>query len=139
MWGIVAALVFFNGYQLYGIFSGSSAIVKSVSTKQELDTNFTPIQINILNGCGVAGVSNIMTKFCRELGYDVVEIGNYKSFNVEQTMVVDRSGKLESAKQLARQLGISSKNVVVQFSNDHIVTASIIIGKDYKKLNPWLN
>ena len=78
-----------------------------------------------------------MTKYCRTLGYDVVEMGNYKSFDVEETLVIDRSGKMETAKLLAQQIGVSSKNVVQQFSNEHIVVASIVIGKDFNKLKPW--
>ena len=137
LWAAIALLVFFNGYQLHGIFSGSAPATRPALQRQTADTGTVHIQINILNGCGAAGVGNTMTKFCRGLGYDVVEMGNYKSFDVEQSVVIDRSGKPEAAQQLARQIGIPAKNVVVQFSNDHMVAASIVIGKDYKTLTPW--
>jgi hypothetical protein len=138
LWGTIAALVFFNGYQLSGIFFGSVPVSKPVPQKQLTDTSAAHVQINVLNGCGVAGVGNTMTVFCRGLGYDVVEMGNYKSFDVRYSVVIDRSGKPEAAKHLARQIGISAKNVIVQFSNDHLVAASVVIGKDYKNLNPWI-
>lgn len=137
LWTAITALVFLNGYQLNGIISGSAPLIKPARQNQMMDTSSVQIQINILNGCGVAGVGNTMTKFCRELGYDVVEMGNYKSFDVELSIVIDRNGKSESAQQLARQIGVSTKNVIVQFSDDHMVAASVVIGKDYKKLNPW--
>jgi len=138
LWMILTLLAFFNGYQLYGIFSSPTPIAKPSQSKEAVDTSSAQIQINILNGCGVAGIGNTMTNFCRNLGYDVVEAGNYKSFDVEHSVVVDRNGKIKIAKQLARQLGISEKNVITQFSSDQLVAASIIIGKDYKTLNPWI-
>lgn len=78
-----------------------------------------------------------MTAFCRSSGYDVVEMGNYKSFNVEHSIVIDRNGKMEDAVRLAAVLGISKGNVIQQFSNDQMVAASVVIGKDFQSLTPW--
>lgn len=122
--------------QLYGIFSENSSPVGS-SVKSENDTTHIPIQINVLNGCGINGVGITMTKFCRQAGFDVVEMGNYKNFDVEHSMIIDRSGKTKEAEQLANILGINKKNVIQQFSNDQLVSASIVIGKDFKSLQPW--
>jgi hypothetical protein len=132
----IAALVIFNGMQLYGIFA-ASPVKSSGKEKRETDTTRVPLQINILNGCGTAGVGNTMTKFCRQAGYDVVEMGNYKSFDVSESMVIDRIGKIDDVKRLAALIGIKQKNVVQQFSNDHMVSATVVIGKDYKELSPW--
>ena len=132
----IVLLVLFNGMQLYGIFSGYSPSVNTVA-KRENDTSHVPLQINILNGCGVSGVGNTMTKYCRQMGYDVVEMGNYKKFDVEHSLVIDRSGKTPEAQRLASLLGIEKKNVVQQFNNDQMVSASVVIGKDFKSLTPW--
>lgn len=132
----VILLILFNGMQLYGIFSGHSPSV-GTAVKKENDTTHVPLQINILNGCGVSGVGNTMTKYCRQMGYDVVEMGNYKKFDVEHSLVIDRSGKATEAQQLASLLGIEKKNVVQQFNNDQMVSASVVIGKDFKSLTPW--
>lgn len=132
----IVLLLIFNGMQLYGIFTDAPSN-GSVKPQSITDTTNIPIQINVLNGCGTAGVGITMTKYCRQAGYDVVEMGNYKSFDVTESMVIDRSGKLNNAKQLASMLGIKPKNVVQQFSNEHLVSASVVIGKDYKDLIPW--
>lgn len=132
----IVLLVFFNGMQLYGIiFRNGSSVVPS--TKNVNDTTHVPLQINVLNGCGINGVGTTMTKYSRKLGYDVVEMGNYKTFDVEQSIIIDRSGKMNEAQELALSLGIDKKNVIQQFSNDQLVSASIVIGKDYKSLKPW--
>jgi len=132
----IVLLVFFNGMQLYGIIFSSSThnipVAKNIN-----DTTHIPLQINVLNGCGVNGIGTTMTKYSRKLGYDVVEIGNYKTFDVEQSIIIDRSGKMNEAQELALLLGINKKNVIQQFSNDQMVSASIVIGKDYKSLKPW--
>ncbi len=122
--------------QLYGIIFRNGVSVVS-STKSLNDTTHVSLQINVLNGCGINGVGTTMTKYSRKLGYDVVEMGNYKTFDVEQSMIIDRSGKMNDARELALSLGINSKNVIQQFSTDQMVFASIVIGKDYKSLKPW--
>lgn len=132
----IALLVVLNGMQLYGIFSESTRN-NPPQSNGDTDTTRAPIQINVLNGCGTAGVGNTMTKFCRQAGYDVVEMGNYKSFDVEESIVIDRRGTLHDAQRLASVLGIKRKNVIQQFSNDHMVSASVVIGKDYRQLIPW--
>ncbi len=131
----IVLLVAFSAIQTYGIVSKPSKhpVVEPVRG----DSTTTAIQINILNGCGTSGIGGKMTDYCRAIGYDVVEMGNYKSFDLNESMVIDRSGKMEVSKILAQKIGISPKNVVQQFSNEHLVVASVVIGKDYKKLNPW--
>ena len=123
--------------QVYGIISDNSSSILSSFSSSEKDTTQVPIQINVLNGCGVNGVGITMTKFCRQNGYDVVEMGNYKNFDVEHSMIIDRSAKTNEAEHLAKLLGIDLINIVQQFSNDQLVTASVVIGKDYKSLKPW--
>ncbi len=132
----IVLLIFFNGMQLYGIIFRNGVSVVSPA-KSLNDTTHVSLQINVLNGCGINGVGTTMTKYSRKLGYDVVEMGNYKTFDVEQSMIIDRSGKMNDARELALSLGINNKNVIQQFSNDQMVSASIVIGKDYKSLKPW--
>jgi hypothetical protein len=136
---IIILLIAFNAVQVTGILTDEREPVKQAApaAKTENDSSMQRVQINVLNGCGISGVGNTITTFCRARGYDVVEMGNYKSFDVEFSMVIDRGGKIDQAHELAALLGISPKNVVTQFSSEHIVDASVIIGKDYGSLNPW--
>jgi hypothetical protein len=133
----IVLLLVVIGLQLYGIFSDDLSARPAAKNADTESAEQTIVQINVLNGCGVSGVGTTMTKFCRTAGYDVVEVGNYKSFDVNESMVIDRIGKPDDAKRLAALLGIAPKNIVQQFSNDHLVAASVVIGKDYKNLKPW--
>jgi hypothetical protein len=91
----------------------------------------------VLNGCGASGIGQKMTSLLRASGYDVVEMGNYKTFDVKQTLVIDRSGNIDVARKLASDLGIDPKNVVQEISPEYFVTASVILGKDFKALHGW--
>jgi hypothetical protein len=63
-------------------------------------------------------------------------MGNYKSFDIDETLVVDRSGNMANAKKVAKALGIKEANVIQQVNKDYFLDVSLIIGKDYIKLNP---
>ncbi len=132
----IVLLLLFNGMQIYGLFSQKEP-GQAIPVKRVDDTTHIAAQINVQNGCGVNGVGTVMTKFCRQNGFDVVEMGNYKSFDLEHSIVIDRSGKSGEAQRLAGLIGIDPKNVVQQYNNDQMVTATVVIGKDFKSLLPW--
>lgn len=92
------------------------------------------IQVEVLNGCGVSGVANKFTSVLRKDGFDVVQIGNFNTFNVEHTMVIDRSGNIENAKRVAKALGINPNHVIQEVSPNYYLDATVVIGSDYENL-----
>lgn len=94
-------------------------------------------QVEVLNGCGVAGIAKDVTDFLREAGVDVVYLGNHKNFNVTASQVVDRSGNTDEAGEIADMLGIDEKEVISEVDKSKQLQASIILGKDYKNLKPF--
>jgi hypothetical protein len=94
------------------------------------------IQIDVLNGCGVGGVATKFTDFLRSRGYDVVEMGNYRTFDVAESMVIDRAGNLENARKVAYALGIKESNVIQQINLDYFLDVTVVVGKDYENLRP---
>ncbi len=95
------------------------------------------IQVEVRNGCGVAGLAESMTQFLRRQGFDVVEVGNYTSFNQTKTIVVDRVGDLAAAKKVAVAIGLSEDRVVQEIRPDYFLDASVIIGQDYETFAPF--
>ncbi|MDZ7689696.1 MAG: LytR C-terminal domain-containing protein [Balneolaceae bacterium] len=93
------------------------------------------IQIEVLNGCGVSGLANQFTSTLRKNGFDVVETGNFKNFNLEETIVIARTFKKENAQRVAEALGIKEKNVIIEASDDFYLDATVVIGSDYQTLN----
>lgn len=92
------------------------------------------IQVEVLNGCGVSGVADKFTSILRKAGFDVVDLGNFDTFNVEHTMVIDHSGNLENAKRVAHALGINPEHVIQEVSPDYYLDATVVIGSDYGNL-----
>jgi hypothetical protein len=95
------------------------------------------IQVDVLNGCGVGGVADRFTDFLRSKNIDVVGIKNYISFDVDETMVVDRTGNEANAKKVADLLGIKKDNIITQLNKDYFIDVSIIVGRDYFNLTPF--
>lgn len=92
------------------------------------------IQLEVLNGCGVPGLANDFTTALRKNGFDVVETGNFKNFDMQNTVVIARTPNAENAKRVAKALGINPKNVFVESSDDFYLDATVVIGSDYKSL-----
>lgn len=93
------------------------------------------IQIEVLNGCGVSGIANAYTGLLRENGFDVVETGNFETFDLKETIIISRSGVMDNAYRVANALGVSKENVIQESSPDFYLDVSVIIGQDFEKLN----
>ena len=93
------------------------------------------IQLEVLNGCGISGIANQYTSVLRSNGFDVVETGNFDHFNLEQTIVISRSGAMRNALQVAQALGVAEANVIREESPDFYLDVTVVIGHDFEKLN----
>jgi hypothetical protein len=94
------------------------------------------MQIEILNGCGATGIGEVFTNYMRKCGFDVIQTGNYISFDVMNTIIIDRKGNIKNAFAVADSLGIGETAVIQQLNKDYFLDVSLIIGKDYKQLKP---
>ena len=95
------------------------------------------IQVDVRNGCGVAGVAARTTRYLRKRHFDVVEQGNYSSFEEDSSFVIDRVGDLAAARKVAATLGLPASRVRQEIRPDYYLDASVVIGRDYRALNPF--
>lgn len=93
------------------------------------------IQVQVLNGAGRAGLANRFTSALRKNGFDVVETGNFESFDIPHTYVIDRLGNLENARRVARALNLGEDRIVREVSEGFFLDATVVIGLDYDSLN----
>ncbi|MBO6585264.1 MAG: LytR C-terminal domain-containing protein [Gracilimonas sp.] len=93
------------------------------------------IQIEVLNGCGISGIANSYTGLLRKNGFDVVETGNFETFDLQETLIISRSGVMDNAYRVANALGVPERNVIRESSPDFYLDVSVIIGHDFEKLN----
>ena len=95
------------------------------------------IQVEVRNGAGVDHLAAETTHFLRERGFDVVDVGNYKTFQQERSVVIDRVGDPKAAEKVAEALGLPPSRVQQDIRRQYYLDASVIIGHDYKQLRPF--
>ena len=85
---LLAGLIIFMSYSL---FTKIKALSSGDDTTEAKPSKI--IQLEVLNGCGIGGVADKITSYLRQNNFDVVQVGNYTSFDIDNTLVVDRTGK----------------------------------------------
>jgi hypothetical protein len=97
------------------------------------------IQVEVRNGAGVDQLAAQTTHYLRDRGFDVVDVGNYQSFQQERSVVIDRVGDPEAARKVAEALGLPADRVRQEIRRQYYLDASVIIGHDYEQLRPFQN
>lgn len=111
------------------VFHPSPSDTDKASTKRT-----TAIQLEVLNGTTESGAAQRLTEALRSGGFDVVDIGNFKSSNVQRTMVIGRTADKSAAMSVASFLGVDKSHVVQQPDKDLYLDVSVIVGKDINQL-----
>jgi hypothetical protein len=111
---LVAAAVFL-AVTLYGVFA-------------QRPTRADQATVLVLNGCGRSGVGQRTAKLLRSFDLDVIDFRNADNFEYAETIVVDRSGDLDTATSIARRLGVA--NVIQQIPETPLVDVIVIVGAD---------
>jgi hypothetical protein len=93
------------------------------------------IQLQVLNGNGTPGLATTFSNKLRESGFDVVETGNFETFDVEKTHIIDRIGNIENARRVARALGVADQQIIREISIGYYLDVTVVIGADYPELN----
>ena len=102
-------------------------LAKTESISQE-DINLT---LEVLNGTDIPKRAANTADIYRRFGYNIQTIGNAGNDEYEKTIVIDRKGNLEAAKQAADI--IKCDNVITQIDQDinEVIDITIILGKDF--------
>ena len=129
----LAALIIYMTYSIYVKLWGAE---KNIDELENAQTPSEIIQVEVLNGCGIGGIADMFTDYLRDQTFDVVNSGNYVSFDINESLVIDRIGNMANARKVAESLNINKKNVIQQLNDDYFLDVTIIIGKDYYKLKP---
>ena len=92
------------------------------------------MQLEVLNGTGEAKIAQKVTNILRSGGFDVVDMGNYKTQNVERTLVIARTADAGAAAAVASFLGVDERNILRQSDRNLYLDVSVVIGKDINQL-----
>jgi hypothetical protein len=129
---LLGCVVLFLGYSVFMRY----VVRPPVEAVRAEDPKGKPIVVSVLNGCGSVGAASRFTDYLRARGYDVVEMQNYHSFEMDRSLVVDRIGARENAKRVAYALGIDEESVIQQINRDEYVDVTVVIGRDHNSLKP---
>ncbi len=131
---IIASVILslFAVFLLYSILD-KTGLINSNDDKNTKPQNVQQlIQVEVLNGCGVAGIGDGLTDVLRSKGIDVVKTGNYRSFDIDNTFIIDRLGKIETANRVADSLNLDKRFIITEKNKSYFLDLTIVIGKDYK-------
>ncbi|MCX6826540.1 MAG: LytR C-terminal domain-containing protein [candidate division Zixibacteria bacterium] len=120
---------------------GVSFILKiNNGISRTIDTPVYNIRLQILNGCGKHGVADRIVKVLPSLvkaplELNIVEIYDFKSYDVKKSFIISREADITIAKTLAGQLGLEPDNIVYEpiENNYRSVTATLVLGVDYNE------
>jgi hypothetical protein len=100
------------------------------------------VRVQVLNGCGIPGAASEVAEFLLKNGaphyhFDPVDEGNFATFDVTETLVLDRGESMETAREIAALLGVDSKNVITQALAQNVldIEVTVLIGRDFAALD----
>lgn len=125
-------LLVFISFLLYSILDKSGLIEFGEQENTEPQNVQQLIQVEVLNGCGVTGIGDGLTDVLRAKGIDVVKTGNFRSFEVDNTFIIDRMGKIETAERVADSLNLNKRFIITEKNKSLFLDLTIVIGKDYQ-------
>ena len=73
-----------------------------------------------------------ITKRLRELGIDVIDVGNF-NYEVEKSFIIDRSGNQQYSKEFAQLVEVNPSDIITQVSQDYLFKITLVLGKDYQR------
>jgi hypothetical protein len=135
-WGVwlgvvgVVLLAFVVSF-VFGLFSPAPPVVDSPAvTAADRPAEGERVRVEVLNASGRAGLARSVTAVLREAGFDVVFYGNAPaSFSRDSSVVLDRVGRLDSARAVGRRLGI--REVRSEVDGSRFVDVTVVVGGDW--------
>jgi len=110
---------------------GSSTRFEGVPSSISPESLADRISVEVLNGGGEPGAASLVTEALRDAGFDVKTFGNAASFEYENTVVIDRSGRPGASRSVADALGVDE--VVTEPEPALHLDATIILGRDWRQ------
>jgi hypothetical protein len=88
------------------------------------------VRVQVLNASGRPGLAREATRVLRDRGFDVKEFGNGQGFPPDSSVVLDRVGRIEVARQVADAVGI--RRVTARPDSNLYLDATVVLGRDWR-------
>jgi hypothetical protein len=133
----IIILIFINIILAYSVIKAVSVNRTDAGNLFINDSAAARIRVEVLNGCGVNSIAEKLTDYLRSNNIDVVNLGNYRSFEIEKSIIISRNGKTHHAEKTAALAGLDKNSIIQQTNPDYLLDVSFILGKDYRNLIPF--
>ncbi|HEX8453675.1 MAG TPA: LytR C-terminal domain-containing protein [Longimicrobium sp.] len=87
------------------------------------------VRVQVLNASGRPGLAREATRVLRDRGFDVKEFGNGQGFPPDSSVVLDRVGRIEVARQVADAVGI--RRITARPDSNLYLDATVVLGRDW--------
>lgn len=117
--------------------SAKAESLPQVEDRAPLAVEDRPIVVEVLNASGKRGLALAVTQYLRDqnakglLRVDVLQYDNYPGGYLDQTRIVDYSGRLMQVKQLSTAIGCRQE-ILSEPRGNAICDTRIILGKDFE-------
>jgi len=88
------------------------------------------VRVEVLNASGRPGLAREGTRILRDRGFDVVSFGNAEGFSPDSSLVLDRAGRIETARRVADAVGI--RRVHSRPDANLYLDATVVLGRDWR-------
>ena len=129
-------MLIINGVLGYLTFKEVSLLFGNSKDELLNEISEAEMKVEVLNGCGVSGIADKLTEYLRANKVDVVNLGNYRSFEVEHSIIISRNQKIKNARNIAALIGLDEDAIIQQSNADYLLDITFILGKDYRNLIP---
>lgn len=124
-----------------GVFLGSALAQQWQAPEPTADGGVLPvrrqgprIRVEVRNAAGQPGLARAATNVLRDQGFDVVYLGNAGSFDRDSSVVLDRVGRLDFAREVADAIGIP--RVLSEPDSNLYLDATVVLGEDWTAPEP---
>lgn len=120
---VVLALV---GSLVAGIRDGGGRVADDSEEEEAAERR---LRVEVLNAAGVPGLARTATDRLRDRGFDVVYYGNARGFAPESSLVLDRVGRTEWAREVGDALEI--ERVATRPDSSLFLDVTVVVGRDW--------
>lgn len=120
------------------VYSGNLEDIPTASIQNQEDLQQSrDLVIQILNGCGISGLSKELKDYLGAQGVDVRNVGNANQFNYNQSKLYIHSHNYDKANEFNRIIGVELTPEYRQAKAGEDYEFTLVVGNDYLSLKPF--